>query len=76
MRLLGRPNAPGISREKLGVVGAVSAILAFVTTKWLGLELDKDVLFALATLLLAAVQWRARNRRAEEDRPLRAAKMR
>lgn len=76
MRLLGRPNAPGISREKLGVAGSVAALLGVATAKWLGLELDEEVLLALATLLLAAVQWRARNRRGTEERPPRPARLR
>lgn len=76
MNPFGRPNAPGVSKEKLGTAGALAALLGWVLAKWAGLEIPEEVLLAAATAILAAVQWRARNRRAEEDRPPRAARLR
>lgn len=65
MNPLRRPSGRGISREKVGIVGALAALLGWAVTEYFGVELDEETLLAIATLILAAVQWRSRNRRAE-----------
>ena len=68
MNLLGlnRPDAPGVSKEKLGIAGAFAAVLGWALLEFFGLDVPEDILLAVATILLGLVGWRARNRRAEE----------
>ena len=84
MKLFGRPNARGVSKEKLGagaaIATALATILGWALAKWAGLDVPRDVLLAFgtvaSTVILGLVQVRARNQRAKEDRPVRAAKLR
>lgn len=68
MKLLGfgRPNAPGVSKEKLGIAGAFAAVLGWALLEFFGLDVPEDILLAVATLLLGLVGWRARNQRVKE----------
>ena len=63
MEILQRPERPGISRERLGITGAVASILGWAALRYFEVEVPEDVLLAAAALILAAVQWRARNQR-------------
>lgn len=64
MKWLNRPDRPGVSRERLGIAGAIASVLGWATLKYLGVEVPEDVLLAVSGLILGAVQWRARNQRA------------
>lgn len=76
MKAFRRPNAPGVSREKVGLAGAIATLLGVVAAKLFGVEVPEDLLLALAGVIIAGVHWRARNRRGMEERPVRSARLR
>ena len=69
--LLSRPGKPGeVSSEKSGaLVAALVAVLGWALDRWAPGLIPRELLPAVAVLVLSAVSWRAREKRGKDPEP-------